>query len=535
MDKNNFVPLVSFAYTPQFKNKLLGALAGDGRTVIRGGFRMSYINDEYIRSIDNAVGQNAGLTTTALARTGGVIAAGTQNLNDRVSVSLSPTVAPPFVSPPISYSFNNLAAGNFGTTFAVDSNLQIPRETEYNIGIQREIGYQTAIEIRYVGAYSNQLVRSVDYNQIDIRNNGFAADFNRALRNNAVSGSIFGNATCLGNGTCSPLTVIPNLPTAGQGTVQSQIALGTPADTALALVQAGTVGTVRFLPNLSTGVGNLVRNVGRMRYNALQAELRRRFAGGLYFQANYTFQKILTDVTDDGINQTRVAPYLDNANPHLDYNRAPYDTTHFFNFNGIYELPFGKGKKFFNEGGFTNQVVGGWQLGSIIQITSGAPLSFLDARGTLNRAARANNQTAFSNLTKEQIKNLVGFRNIDGNLYFIDPSVISPTSGRAANGFGTPTFSGQSFFNVNPGETGNLERLFINGPMFWGWDASIIKNFYVSENVRFQVRAEAFNVTNSTRFNVSQANTFNINNTNFGKLTSAQAPRVIQFVGRFEF
>jgi hypothetical protein len=534
MDKNNFVPIVSFAYTPSFKNKFLGSLAGDGRTVIRGGFRMSYVNDEYIRSIDNAVGQNAGLTTTALARTGGVIAAGTQNLNDRVSVSLSPTVAPPFVSPPIAYSFNNLAAGNFGTTFAVDPSLQIPRETEYNIGIQREIGYQTAIEIRYVGAFSNQLVRSVDYNQIDIRNNGFGADFNRALRNNAVSGSIFGNATCLGNGTCTPLTVIPNLTAAGQTTVQGQVTLGTPADTALSLVQAGSVGTVRFLPNLSTGVGNLVRNVGRMRYNALQAELRRRFAGGLYFQANYTFQKILTDVTDDGINQTRVAPYLDNANPHLDYNRAPYDTTHFFNFNGIYELPFGKGKKYFNEGGFMNQVVGGWQLGSIIQITSGAPLSFLDARGTLNRAARANNQTAFSNLTKEEIRNLVGFRNVNGTLYFIDPSVIA-ASGRASDGFGQPNFSGQAFFSVQPGQTGNLERLFINGPMFWGWDASIIKNFYVSENVRFQVRAEAFNVTNSTRFNVSQANTFNINSTNFGKLTSAQAPRVIQFVGRFEF
>jgi hypothetical protein len=532
MDKNNFVPVLSFAYSPSFENGFMKRIVGEGgRTVIRGGFRMSYVNDEYIRSIDNAVGQNAGLTTTALARTGGVIANGTQNLNDRFSGSLSPTVAPPFVTPPITYAFNNLAAGNFGTTFAVDPNLQISREIEYNFGIQREIGYQTALEVRYVGAFSNQLVRTIDYNQIDIRGNGFGADFNRALQNNNVSGSIFGNPTCLGNGTCQALTVIPNLTTAGQTTVQSQIGLGTPADTALSLVQAGSVGTVRFLPNLSTGVGNLVVNAGKMRYNSLQAELRRRFAGGFYFQANYTFQKILTDITDDGINQSRVAPYLDNQNPHIDYNRASYDTTHFFNLNSIYELPFGKGKRFLSDGGWVNQLVGGWQLGNILQVTSGAPLSFLDARGTLNRAARANNQTAFTNLSKDAIKDLIGYRNVNGTLYFIDPAVIA-TSGRGANGFGTPNFSGQAFFNVLPGQTGNLERLFINGPMFWNWDASIIKRFRISESMNFQIRAEAFNVTNSTRFN---APTFNVNSTNFGKLTSAQGPRIIQLAGRFEF
>jgi hypothetical protein len=179
----------------------------------------------------------------------------------------------------------------------------------------------------------------------------------------------------------------------------------------------------------------------------------------------------------------------------------------------------------------TNQVVGGWQLGNIIQITSGAPLSFLDARGTLNRAARANNQTASSNLSKNAIKDLIGYRNVNGTLYYIDPSVIA-ASGRGANGFGSANFSGQAFFNDLPGQTGNLERLFINGPMFWNWDGSIVKNFNISETTRFQVRAEAFNVTNSTRFN---APTLNINSTNFGKLTSSGSPRVIQFVGRFEF
>ena len=323
----------------------------------------------------------------------------------------------------------------------------------------------------------------------------------------------------------------------------NQITLGTPADTALSLVQAGTTGSVRFLPNLNSGVINLVVNSGRMRYNALQAELRRRFAQGLYFQVNYTFQKNLTDVADDGINQARVAPFLDNQNRQLDYARAAYDTAQTFNFNGIYELPFGKGKRFLDRGGVLDQVLGGWQLTSIVQIATGTPLSILDPRGTLNRAGRSGNQTANSNLSKEQIKDLIGVyrlgagnpQGLPAGVYFINPSVIAPT-GRAANGFGAATFSGQAFFNVSPGQTGTLERFFINGPMFWNWDASVIKNFRITETTRFQFRAEAFNVTNSTRFFVGPASgIFNINSTTFGRLGTAFAPRIIQFVGRFEF
>lgn len=543
-DWDNFGPNFSFAYSPTFKNKLLGTAFGEGRTILRGGFRISYVNDEYFRSTDNAALNNAGLSATANAvqNIGGV---NTTSINARFG-SL-PTLTPPtFITPPRTYAQNNTAAfaGNFGTVSGIDPRLQVSRVFEYNFGIQRELGFQTAVEVRYVGAFSNQLVRSIDLNQIDIRGSGFAADFNRALANRAVSGSIFGDATCLAAGTCQPLTVIPNLSAAGRTTVANQIALGAPADTALSLIQAGQTGTVNFLPNPNSGVVNLTTNAGRMRYNALQAELRRRFAQGLYFQANYTFQKILTDVADDGINQTRVSPYLDNQNRRLDYARASYDTTHILNFNALYELPFGKGRFFFNNaGGVVDRIIGGWQLTSIIQFASGPPLSVLDPRGTLNRGGRSGNQTANSSLTKEQIKDLIGTyyvpagnpQGIPAGVYLIDPSVIA-TSGRASNGFGSTPFAGQVFFNAQPGQTGSLERFFINGPNYWNWDASLIKNIRIKEDARLQLRVEAFNLTNSTRFFVGPASTiFNINSTAFGRLTSAYSPRIVQLVGRFEF
>lgn len=75
----------------------------------------------------------------------------------------------------------------------------------------------------------------------------------------------------------------------------------------------------------------------------------------------------------------------------------------------------------------------------------------------------------------------------------------------------------------------------------WNWDASAIKNIRITEGKRLQLRLEAFNVTNSTRFRttagVAETNSgiFNINNTTFGRLPSAQAPRIVQFVGRLEF
>lgn len=547
-DRNNFAPVLSFAWSPTFKNNLLGGLfPGEGRTVIRGGYRMSYVNDEFVRGADNAL-QNAGLVQT-VNRTA-------QNLRTGGG---APVFTTPAFTVPRSYALNNAIAGNFGTVFGIDPKLQVPMTQEWNIGIQREIGFQSVIEIRYVGGTSNNLIRGLDYNQVRIFDNGFLPDFERARRNL----SRFGNPACSAAQAaatgCEQLTVFPLIEAGGllsNATIRGLISGGTPADLAITYISNNFGGSsVLFLKNPNTGVGDLLTNKAKFRYNGLQAEIRRRFANGLQFQANYTFQKTLTDT--GGVGQTNFDPVLNLTDLHLEYQRADYDATHVFNFNGIYELPFGKGKRFFNEGGAVDKVLGGWELTSILQIASGAPFSILDPRGTLNRVGRSTRQTANTNLSKQQVKDLIGIFRTPCGVYFINPSVLninqanlqaglcsSLGSGRGAEGFGTTPFSGQVFFNVAPGQTGNLERNFLNGPLYFDWDPGIIKNIpldFIKEGMRFQVRAEAFNVLNRANFfigNVSftpSGTSFNINSTNFGKVNSTFGSRIIQFAGRLEF
>jgi hypothetical protein len=299
---------------------------------------------------------------------------------------------------------------------------------------------------------------------------------------------------------------------------------------------------VNFYPNPNTGQIELFTNAGYYNYNSLQMEVRRRFANGLYFQANYTFSKNLTDTV--GVTQGLFEPYLQNQNPDLDVQRADFDQTHVFNFNGIYQLPFGKGKWLMNYGGIADKIFGGWELSGLWQWNSGAPITFVDIRGTLNRGVRSGRQTPFSNLTNEQIRALAGVFELNGRIYFIDPSIIN-SGGAASGGYLFPglnsnvTFPGQAFFNVGPGQTGNVARTLINGPRTFNVNMALLKNIRFTESMRVQLRAEAFNLFNNVNFRpgtgAAASQLANINSTTFGQITSTAAARQIQFAARFEF
>ena len=453
-DYNNFAPNVGVAYSPNFETGIGNFLFGaEGKSVIRGGYSHIYGNDSIITSLNSTLSANVGLGRATNAAIGPI---GTTALNSRLSQPLPSISAPAFVTPPRSFLQNNTSAqGFFGVANVVDPELQIPKVEQYSFGFQREFFGNTAFEVRYVGSRSKNLARGIDLNQIDVVSNGFLADFQRAQANLALPGATtpFCNpATVTG---CQALTIFTNGGNGGPGqlgvgtgvtlaTFISDLRNGIVADLAQRFIAAnrnnhptlaapGNVPFVKFYQNPNIGQIELFTNAGSYNYNSVQAEIRRRFSQGLYFQANYTFSKNLTDTV--GTSQQLFEPYLQNQNPELDKQRADFDQTHVFNFNGIYQLPFGKGKMFLNNGGIVDKIFGGWEISGLAQWTTGAPITFTDTRGTLNRGARSGRQTAFSSLTNDQIRALTGIFQENGNIYFINPSIINPNTGAASNGY----------------------------------------------------------------------------------------------------
>lgn len=562
-DTNNWAPSIGVAWAPKDLPGFLGWLAGDN-FVLRGGYRLSYVNDELVRAPDNALSNHPGFSSTIAALRGTSSA-----LDDRFGQPHASVLTTPAFVTTRSYVTNNTAAfSNTGTVFAMDPNLKTPSQHDWSIGIQRQFGSWVA-EARYVGAFSNNMLRTIDYNQVMIPA-AYAAQFD-IVRANVLAGcpavgpNLAGSAgacannaplfqSMTGSGGVTPTNAFGTLVNQGQiaELIWQQLINANIPNPNVTPHPAGSLRS-QFLRNPNSGVVNVLENGGSFNYNAGQFEVRRSFSRGFSLQANYTYSKELTDAI--GTAQTRVEPFLDNANPEYDHARADYDQTHIFNVNGIYELPFGKGKRWLSDGGWLDQVVGGWQLSMIWRLASGSPITFTDARGTLNRTGRSGRQTALTNLTASELEGLVGVFRTPCGVFFVNPAAINinqanlssgnctalntgvpagTVGGAAASGFGAATFPGQVFFSNGPLQSSTLRRAVVNGPWLSSADLSLAKNFRFTESMFLQVRGEAYNFTNAPYFNPAQ--TIDINSTTFGRITgTAVGARVVQFAARFTF
>lgn len=574
-DRNNFAPNISFAYSPRFENGILSGLTS-GDMVIRGGFAVRYINDEYVKAASTLVAANPGLGTVTLTARNPL---GTADLRSALNPTGIYGAIPTFTLPtvrtiPYLISTRNAEGAFQSTIFGVDPNLKVQQTYEWNLGIQRSFLFGTVFEARYVGGMSNSAVRTKDFNQVDIINNGFLADFIKAQNNCRLQG-----ATLLPAGsTTNPITVCtsaaynPAIPGSQQLPVFNNLTSGGLLTNATFLGNLRTnspnllarnyianrlTGSVVFQPGTNALAYEILVNEGKYRYNALQVELRRRLGQGLAFQVNYTFSKSLTDILSDvNADQNRQGTFLDNNRPNLNYGRADYDRTHALNANFILELPFGKGKRFLNNGGVIDAIFGGFQFSSIIQYTSGPPLGIIDPRSSFS--SRNGRQGAISNLSSDELKELTGIFKTPNGVYFINPSVLyavatapgQPTLNdfdltqqlpagytlstvRIAAPINSPDYLGQFLFFNQPGQTGNLPVNFINGAPYFNMNSSLRKNIRLGETKRIQLSVDAFNVFNSTVFFYGAD--LNIDSNTFGRITSAYGNRVLQFGARFDF
>jgi len=219
---------------------------------------------------------------------------------------------------------------------------------------------------------------------------------------------------------------------------------------------------------------------------------------------------------------------LNNASPSIEKARAPWDLTHAFKLNHYIPLPAGKGHLVHLNG--LNWLLSNWALSGYVTIQSGAPVSILSERGTLNRSARSGENTVDTTDTQGQLDSISGLFMTGNGPYFISPSAIS-ANGTGAAPDGSPAFSGQVFFNPSAGTLGELQRRTLSGPWFKNYDMSIRKAFHFTERQSLELRADFYNLFNHPNFFAGDQN---INSTSFGKITQmfyaadGVGPRIIQ-------
>lgn len=239
---------------------------------------------------------------------------------------------------------------------------------------------------------------------------------------------------------------------------------------------------------------------GNSSYNAVVAKYHHRMSGGLDFRAEYTWGKALTDSWESGGATNAQITECRNC----DKDHASFDTRHRAVISALWEVPFGRNRKFGqNMHPVANAFAGGWTLTAITTFQTGVPLFIA-----------APNRTGSPFITHRPNRTCSG--------------VLDSPNLRADK-----RWFDQSCFALPPvGFFGNSSRSPIHGPGINNWDIGIQKFFPIREEVRMQFRAEMFNAFNRAQFNDPVAN---IANPNFGLVNSARPPRLVQLALRLIF
>jgi Carboxypeptidase regulatory-like domain len=604
-----WLPSFGLVYSPNFRAGFLNRLMGEsGQTVLRLGFSMASVR-EGTQVFQAVTGSNpGGLIATNRNITLGNLAPGTY-------LRQGPFAPPPF---PDSLVFPNTGLLTDSVN-AWLPDLKTGYVESWTVGIQRELDSNNVIEVRYVGNRGHRLWRQYDLNGLlNVRNNGVLQEFSLAQANviaNNLAGRFGCTVTVAPGGTCPTASRVPTFAYFGAGTNTSPLpitfgylqnsALSNATNAALytssnwfATAFTGTlnplnpsvlgfagqlasttfdsrrtpVGQACFGLTNCTGTGLfpynmflinpgkrggafIVDNGGQSYYDAVTVEFRRRLTRGLLVQSSYTFGKALSN-TYASSSSVFDQPN-DLFNPKIRKGVAPFNITHGFKTNFIYELPFGQGRTWLSGiSGWTEKLVGGWGFNGNIRIQSGSPFTMGNVQ--------------LIGMTRKELQDAVGIRrDVDadgvnrGNVYIfpLDIRVNTWKANNIAFGLGGGTFTNGAptgrfiapagFGNCKqtfPGDCG-FTNLVLYGPAFFRSDLSIVKRVKFSERTNLELRGEFLNAFNNINFLVGSAgadvNTLTgLNATTFGRFTAAYQDlsttndpggRLVQLVVRFNF
>jgi hypothetical protein len=250
-------------------------------------------------------------------------------------------------------------------------------------------------------------------------------------------------------------------------------------------------------PYPAFGSVGLYDAIGTSWYNALQVKWERRFAEGLSYQLSYSFAK---NIDEFGANiWDSPTPFAPQG---YERGRSSLDHTHMLTANAVWELPFGKGRKYLNTmHPVANGILGGWQFSSIYSFISGDTLTFGVPGATLGNGFG----------TRPNLSGEIEVPNPNADLWFNPQAFTAP-----------PLYS-----------FGNSGKGIFDGPGAHNWDTALSKNFYFGETRFLQFRWEMFNAPNHV--NLSNPNTV-IGQGSTGKIFSTRDPaRSMQFGLKFTF
>jgi hypothetical protein len=349
---------------------------------------------------------------------------------------------------------------------------EIPTTYNFNVGFQKKLPGGIIWDLAYVGSVQNHLPRRVNANAVP-----YGAAFQPQNQDT---------------------TLAPN---------------ATPGQNALAQ---------DFLrPYIGYGNINLRLFDANANYHGVQTQIDRRFANGLFLNANYTFSKAL-DTQDVNTDFSRIDGFDKQAN----YGPAGFDRRHIFNFNWVYQLPKNEGVNWFVSG-----LINNWQISGGYRLESGLPYGLTWS------------------------VNGVGNRNITGSDTEGSRVVINGDTGSGHSSDEYQQFAQGIYAPASVGSLG-LEsgRNYLNRAPLNNVDLSIEKGFGMGGRRRLAFRVDAFNALNHTQFdavanNVQFASLSNptpinlpydaagnlVRTSGFGAVTSVRSPRVLQLLARFQF
>jgi len=282
--------------------------------------------------------------------------------------------------------------------------------------------------------------------------------------------------------------------------------------------------------NPNAAFARILNNDSMSNYNALEFELRRRFSAGLQFQVDYTWSKAMTDSPGAlGNNQSDLTSFRTQRDKSLDYTRSSQDQSHRIVANALYELPFGKGRYWFNDtNSFVNQVIGGWNVGAIVTWSTRPPWYIVSNRTTFNNFNSGAAPVELNGITFDEFKSHVGFFKRPDGVYFIDPDWIRSNITSTCLSTNTCVLRAP-----NPGEFGNFPINSLNGPRYFNVDMSVTKRWSVTERVRLELKTTFINILNHPNFTFGNQ-TFD--SSSFGRITGTSGnERIIHFTGSLRF